>query len=369
MQSSLLLLASAAFQILPLYEQKPADDYYAVRPLYAREGEVTDVVWPVFTWHRDWWRFCIIMSYMDHNDEADGYQFSLVPIWFNGRDKEAGNYMGLFPIAGYHPHIGMMYDFKFGLWPLWHQYKMPRARKWMTTNAILFPFFSWRDDGAWSFWPIYGVNLQRESEHRYVLWPIATWATYRPDRDTSGEGYSWMFWPLYGQIRRERESQDLFIPPFFSFAETRSPHASISRRIRCPWPLVDLETTPSRRRISVWPFYERTQDIEYRTGEVGSTVTRFGWKLIELYDDETRVFPVWASGRDHFRLWPFYESEFDANKETAHGRFLSLMPIRWVPQIDRNWAKFWTLYERDETPLYTDHSVLWGIIRWRTFEK
>ena len=46
------------------------------------------------------------------------------------------------------------------------------------------------------------------------MWPVATWATYRDDRDTAGEGYSWMLWPLYGQVRRERESQDLFLPPF-----------------------------------------------------------------------------------------------------------------------------------------------------------
>lgn len=376
MQGSLILLA-AAFQILPFYQQKPAEDYYAVRPVFAHEAETTDVVWPVFTMHRDWWRFCFIMSWQDHNGEA-GYQFTLLPVWFNGRDRDESLYMGLFPLAGYHPHVGMMYDFKFGLWPLWHQYKMPRAvrdadgtrtQTWMTTNSILFPFFSWRDDGAWSFWPLYGSSFQRESDHRYVLWPLVTWAEYRADRDTSGEGCSWMFWPLYGRIRRERETQDLYLPPFFSFAETRSVRAQTTRRIRCPWPLVDLETTPSRRRISVWPFYERTIDIEYRTGEIEATVTRFGWKLVELYDDETRVFPLWASGRNHFRLWPFYESDTDADTDVTSGRFLALMPIRWVPQIDRNWAKFWTFYEREETPLYTDHTVLWGIIRWRTHAK
>ena len=50
----------------------------------------------------------------------------------------------------------------------------------------------------------------------------------------------------------------------------------------------------------------------------------------------------------------------------ARGRFLALMPIRWVPPVDRNWAKFWTFYENESTPLYTDHSLLWGLIRWRT---
>ena len=45
------LVFAAAFEILPFYEQKP--DYAAVRPLWSFEGETTDVVWPVFTSHRD----------------------------------------------------------------------------------------------------------------------------------------------------------------------------------------------------------------------------------------------------------------------------------------------------------------------------
>ena len=52
-----------------------------------------------------------------------------------------------------------------------------------------------------------------------------------------------------------------------------------------------------------------------------------------------------------------------------HGRFLSLFPIRWVDGVDRNWAKFWTFYERNENPVETRHSLLWGIIRWRTHDE
>ena len=50
----------------------------------------------------------------------------------------------------------------------------------------------------------------------------------------------------------------------------------------------------------------------------------------------------------------------------TRGRFLSLFPIRNVPAVDRNWAKFWTFYERASDPVGTDHSLFWGIIRWRT---
>ncbi|MGN0854380.1 MAG: hypothetical protein ACI4R9_02535 [Kiritimatiellia bacterium] len=378
MLSSLLL--ATAFQIGPFYQQKPADDYFALRPFVAREGEVMDVCWPLFTRHRDWWSFCLLMNWQDHADSV-GYQFSLAPIWFSGRDGEKGRYGGLFPLGGYHPHIGMMYDLKFALWPLWHQYRMPRiaardgqrCEEWLETNSVLFPFFSWRSDGSWSFWPVYGVNRQRESVHRYVFWPLVSWAGYESDRDTAGAGYSWMCWPLCGRVRRERESRDLLLPPFFDFARVWSP-ASARRgnsgpnlRIRCPWPFFEYESTAARTRLSLWPVYERTVERRYGDGGGLSSVTRFGRKLVELYDDETRVFPFWASGRDHFRLWPLWESEMKDG--VTYSRTLALMPIRWVPQIDRNWAKFWTLYENASTPDHTDHSLFWGLIRWRTLKK
>ena len=374
------LLLAVAFQVGPFYQQKP--DYVALRPFFAQEGESTDVLWPVFTSHRDWWSFCRIVNWQDHPEDGS-YQFSVVPFWFNGRDPESGAYAGLFPIYGRHPHVGMVYDLKFALWPLWTNYRMPRLvadadgrsrQEWLETNTVLFPFVSWRSDGAWSVWPLYGVNYQRESDHRYALWPFVTWASYRDDRDTAGEGYSWMVWPLYGRVRRAYERQDSFLPPFFSFAyafnkrrpgSDGEPHSGPdSVRIRCPWPFFAYEKTPSHEHLGVWPFYERDRQLAYADGSVTASVTRFGWKLVEIYDDEVRVFPFYASGRDHFRLWPFWETETVNGWERS--RFLALVPIRWVPQIDRNWAKFWTFYESSSCPLYTDHSLFWGIIRWRT---
>jgi len=369
--SSLLLAAS--FQVLPFYQQKPEEDYYALRPLWSAEGDTTDVLWPVFTKHRDWWRFCYVVNWQDHAEE-EGSQFTVVPVWFNGRDREKGPYWGLFPVYGEHPHVLMMYDFKFALWPLWHRYRMPRGREWMTSNAVLFPFFSWRSDGAWGAWPLYGVNYQRESDHRYALWPFVTWASYREDRDTAGAGSSWMVWPLYGRVRRARERQDLFIPPFFSWTETRSKYwasqgnSAPEMRLRCPWPFVEWESNARRSRLSIWPLYERVDWRSYGKRDEAASVTRFGWKLVELYDDETRVFPFWSGRKDgsHFRLWPLWESE--TRDEVSRGRFLALFPIRWVPAVDRNWSKFWTFYERESSPLFSDHSLLWGIFRWRTWK-
>lgn len=359
------LIAAVAFQVGPFYQQK--EDYAALRPFVSCEEETTDVLWPVFTAHRDWWRFCFLAYWQDF-PEKESHQFTLLPLWFNGRDERGKFYGGLFPLYGRHPHVFGMYDLRFALWPLWTDYKTPRGEGWLESHSLLFPFFSWRSDGSWGAWPLCGVNRQRESVHRYALWPLATWASYREDRDTSGEGWSWMFWPLYGQVRRARESQDLFLPPFFSWTRTDK-----AWRLRCPWPLFEMEEGARRDRLSVFPFYEKSVLHEYGGKGDSSSATRFGWKLVEIYRDgegavkEWRVFPFVVSGRDYFRVWPFWETD-SPEGGLEKSRFLALVPIRWVAAIDRNWSKFWTFYESESSPLFTDHSLFWGIIRWRTWK-
>ena len=284
-----------------------------------------------------------------------------MPLWFNGTDPESGDYWGLFPVFGRHPHIALMHDLEFFLWPLWTQYRMPRPSKgeWMTSRAVLFPLFSWRDDGSWGAWPICGVSHNRADDHTYCLWPLFNMARHRADRDTAGEGTSWMLWPLCGGVSREREDQWLFLPPLFSYAETPQ-----GWRGRYPIVFMEIERTRSRHRLSVFPFYESVEDFDYARGVSEGVTRRFGWRLVELYPDETRVFPFWAKGRGHFRLWPFWESEEEG--EVTRSRTLALFPIRWVDSIDRNWAKFWTFYERTSSPVATDHSLFWGIFSWRT---
>lgn len=370
------LIAAIALQIGPFYEQK--EDYAALRPFVAREEETVDVLWPVFTSHRDWWRFCFLAWY-EKNAAKDEYQFTLLPVWCNGRAEEYGAYWNLFPLYGRHPHIAAMYDVRFALWPLWTRYSIPRGRNMLVTDSVLFPFFSFRSDGSWGAWPLCGVNKQRESVHKYALWPLFTWAEYRKDRDTSGEGWSWMFWPVWGEVRRERETQHMFLPPFFSWTETFPPAAArLGRsapdfRLRCPWPFFEWEDGVRRSRVSVWPLYENSVLRGY-SGEGGSSsATRFGWRLLEFYRrgdgslEEWRLFPFVVSREDYTRVWPFWESATDKDG-TERSRFLAIFPIRWSPAVDRNWAKFWTFWETEESPVYKDHSLFWGIIRWRTWK-
>ena len=183
-------ILASTLQIGPFWQQWSG--HKALCPLWSRERtaatathpvvDTTDVLWPLFTSHRDWWRFLFVMHCQTQQD--GGYQFMLLPIWFNGNDPESGNYWGLFPLWGRHPHFLLMTDWRFCLWPVWMQYKTPRPseKRWMTSNAVIFPFFHWRDDGSWGVWPLCGTGHRRESDHHYALWPFVTWAKYRKDR-------------------------------------------------------------------------------------------------------------------------------------------------------------------------------------------
>ncbi len=357
-----LLLLATTLQVGPFFE-RGGEDATALRPFWSEEGETTDVLWPVFTAHRDWWRFCWFTHYQSYPE--GGYQFEILPIWFNGRSRPANDegYWGLFPIWGRHPHILLMHDLRFCLWPVWTQYRMPRPkeRRWMTTNAVLFPFFHWRDDGSWGFWPVYGLSHNRADDHQYALWPLFNWKTSFPDRDTGGAGFSWMFWPLVSHVDREREDQWLFLPPLISHAETPD-----GWRGRYPLLFVEFERNRERDRTSFFPFYEHIVNRAYGDGHEADRITRFGWRLVELLPDETRVFPFWTSRDDgYLRVWPFWETSPLGDGSLA-SRCLSLFPIRWVPSVDRNWSKFWTFYESVSNPVCTEHSLLWGVIRWRT---
>ena len=365
--------------------------FWAVRPFYSQVGApasdtfACDVLWPLGTYHdhnnADWWR--VLIAYGDARKDDPTWSFNVFPFWFSGCDRKDDGYWGFFPFYGHHPHFFFMDDWDFILWPIWQAYSVKNVR----SRAVLWPFVTWRDDpragvGVWPFW---GTTRQRESDHGYCLWPVATWAGYDADRDTSGAGWSWMFWPIYGQIRRERESQDLLLPPFFSYARTDS-----ATRWRVPWPLVEVLHSSVRDRISVWPLWEWVRSYPYASGKERKPeerTWRIGWQLVEsshlesdrTSEDRFNFFPFWTSesryakGKDgtlketssYMRVWPFWSCETKGGR--SHHRVLELMPIRHTEGIDRNWSPFWTFWEsRDRKDGRTRHSIFWSFITWHT---
>lgn len=394
----------ANWHVGPFFEYRRAepDDaaFWAVRPFYSRVRDpatrtaVDDGLWPLFTSHRHagaaWWSACAFF-FGDARADDGSWSFDVFPFWFCGADRRGEGYWGLFPLYGRHPHLLLMDDWTFALWPLWHTYTVKGVR----SHAALWPLVTWRDAprAGVGVWPLYGRARLRESTHRYALWPLVTWATYDEDRDTSGAGHSWWALPFYGEVRRARERQTLVLPPFFSYAETDQ-----ARRWRLPWPLLDVETSAVRDRISVWPFWEQVRGYAYDgpraaaakgRGKVEERTWRVGWKLVEnteLTTDRTRerrlnVFPFltwerrWTKpapagappvlSSSYLRIWPFWSSETEEGR--TRSRALELMPIRHSEGVERNWAPFWSLWERDERPDgRTRHSLLWNFISWQS---
>lgn len=381
----------------PFFEYRRADPgpatYWAVRPFYSQVRDpatrtvTRDVLWPLgaYHYHNDasWYR--ALIAYGDARDSDPSWSFNVFPLWFCGKDRTGDGYWGAFPLYGEHPHFLFMDDWQFFLWPIWQTYTVKDVR----SHGVLWPFVTWRDaprPGV-GVWPIWGTARQRESEHGYCLWPLATWASYDEDRDTSGAGWSWMGWPLYGQIRRARESQDLLLPPFFSYARTDS-----ATRWRLPWPLVEVLCSTTRDRISIWPFWESVHGYPYVSGKERKPeerTWRVGWQLMEsttlttdrTQEDRFNFFPFWthetrsSQTKDgvrkevasYTRLWPFWSCE--TKKGLSYHRVLELIPIRHVEGIDRNWSPFWTFWEcRDRPDGRTRHSIFWNFITWHTGE-
>jgi len=331
---------AAYINVGPFFEHDKDRNFTAVRPFWSSTPETEDFVWPLGTWHTNddkfWYRFLLLIY--GHEDS-----FNLFPLWFSGADRKTDEFhWALFPIYGSHPHMLFMDDIHFALWPVYMDYSVKDVR----SHALLWPIFSWKDEPreALGIWPLFGWSRLRESTHRYALWPILTWAEHYEDRDTSGAGKSGMMWPIFGFVERERERQILALPPFFSWARTPE-----TWRLRCPWPLVDIELGPKRDRWSVWPLVERSVQKRYADGSADDVIWRFGWQLVEKTDSRFNFFPFFTKERNFVRAWPFWSKRVaDDGREGV--KVLDLIPIRNAGGFARNWEPFWSLYSSEDLP-------------------
>ena len=271
-----------------------------------------------------------------------------------------------------------MENWQFALWPLWMKYDVAATPH----RAVLWPLVTWQanETGTMGVWPLVSHARRRAADHWYALWPLATWACYDEDRDTSGAGYSWMFWPCYGTVARARETQHLVLPPFFSYA--RTPHAV---RWRLPWPLVDIEYGSARRRISVWPLYEKIDGRAIGSRAPDEETVRIFWKIFEYTrlvtdgTEETRwsLWPFWTQERRAVRtpegtwrtaatfrrLWPFWRARTEEGRR--HAQALDLLPIRHTDGLARNWVPFWTFWTASAEPgARVQHALFWHLVTW-----
>ena len=372
------------FRFGPLFEYRATREggtFWALRPFYSRvtdpvsDTRVADVVWPLGTFHRDreqsWWRMLLAYgSDNDINSDDAAWKAALFPIWFQGSSRKGEDYWALFPLYGHLPHVLLMDDIDFLLFPLYLNYEVNHVER----DYYLWPIFSRMGDDPGvkrtGVFPLYGRTERRESKHLYAFWPFWTSAVYGGERNP---GSSWMLFPLYGRVNREKEKQWLVVPPFFSHATT-----DVSERWRMPWPFVETVTTPTARKRSYWPFYgDLEREDELRWYAVWPLIEHFNLTTKGRRTERSRFFPFYVgetvyekdeSGKEveaerYTRLWPFYARE--SSPVGSHLRTLEFSLIRYSGGIERNWAPFWTLYERIEQEGEVSHDALWGLLQYR----
>jgi len=352
-------------RIGPFYERRKMSDgshFYALRPFYSHSSDpeeredVTDVAWPLATGHWNqtqfWWR-CLLAfgNDLDVSNEASGYQCGVYPFWLNGRSRQGEDYWSLFPVYGHVPEfLGLMSDIDFVLFPAYLHYKVAGKER------------------DYYLWPFIGANENRLDKSSYLFWPFWTQSTYKEAAPNPGD--AWMFFPVAGRVDRKKEQQGMAVPPFFTWAKTDK-----RERWHMPWPFLQIDNSDVERKRIFWPFYGQAlgEDRTFYSG---------GWILFTYEDmrlagqrfERTRLFPFYVhetryakdnNGQefardDYLRVWPFFTRQ--RTPRYSHVRTLELNPIRYAGGIERNWAPFWTFYERSETAEGVEHEALWGII-------
>ncbi len=381
------------FRIGPFYESVRFYDgtsFRAIRPFYSslRSGDgdnaVHDVLWPIGTRHslrRDyWWRAGISYGYnRGENTSSNSWSFNVFPVWFSGRDRVAGTYAALFPVGGYLPHtLFVLDDVHFALFPLYLDYKVNGARR----NYWLWPVFSSSEEipgeTRRGFFPLYGSTERKDGRldaihrQRYVLWPLWNDAQYESSNNT---GSSWMLWPFCGSVNRSNEQQRLFLPPLFSWTKTES-----TERLRCPWPICEIERGKDCNRVSIFPLCGVTRRPGLRKRYLLWPIfTDLSQDADGLQTERFQFFPFYTTQRrnrtnydgtqkmvDSFlRFWPLFSLE-ERSDGSSTLRALDLIPIRNASGVDRNWAPFWTLFSRTEKDGVASWDFLWGLIKFKT---
>lgn len=374
------------FRLGPFFEYRRSeqgDTFWAVRPFYSKESNIsqdsraTDVLWPLTTFHRDreyaWWRFLIAYgSDNDIHDKESAWKWALFPLWFQGRSRHAEDYWALFPIYGRAPHLLLMDDIHFVMFPLYLNYQVNQEERKYYLWPIISRTGSHSDKKKTGVFPFYGETLRRDGdEHRYAFWPFWTSALYGDQRNP---GSSWMLFPLYGRVNRKKEQQRLVIPPFFSRTETDT-----AVRWRLPWPLIETLRSEKEDKTSVWPFYGCIdRDDERRWYAAWPLIEHFNLRSKGYCTERSRFFPFYVNEKiyrtsnnnsdnlaaQYIRIWPFYAYEACNGISRAH--MLEFSPIRYSDGISRNWAPFWTFYARESEGATTQHDALWGIVRFKT---
>ncbi len=376
------LSAFAAFDGDPLYVNKVETNgasFYAWRPFYSSTVEDEerwrkDYLWPLYTQKgfkdEHYSRFLFFGYSTDFAEDTDRHRTWVIPFYYKGTSANDEDYFALFPFGG------NIYEFmgrdkvSFVLFPLYGKSQVNDVK----TTSVLWPIGS-KSSGEkverFRVWPFYGTSsLLNEYDKKFVLWPIYNSVEYTNERNPGG---GFILVPFYGKVVTEQADNYWVIPPFFRYMRSEDQWI-----VHAPWPFIQLADGEMKKRI-FWPFYGKK--------ELG-TLTREYWLWPLVWNNRTeyavheqrrkRVVPFVHYQTDvitkptknyeadeviskYWKIWPLMS--WERNFERSRFRTLELWPLRNTLGIERNWAPWWTLYQRINAEDETGHHFLWGLYR------
>lgn len=374
----------------PFFERTSGEEdlaLLATRPLYstvedpARDRSLDDFAWPVGTSRtirdENQWRFLIFFGF-NHttNDPGERYRTWLFPFYFQGRDASGDTYRALFPLGGTIKDFVGRDEVSFALFPLYST----SALKDISTVNFLWPFISKTTSDndrirRGRVFPFYGYNRHEgKFDKQFILWPFYTDVDYYYE-GSRGSGH--ILFPLYGWMNLESEKTLWLLPPFFRFTEGRdkdivhAPWPFYQRRLsdtvdlRYVWPLWGRKTIEQREtHFALWPIFwtetDQRPDEEVNRFIAAPFFSHTAVRAKNTNEVEEGRAEAEVLARRH-KLWPLYSYRRDG--DVSRFRFVELWPFAEAPAVERNWAPFWTLYERQASEDHVDTEILWGLYR------
>ena len=368
----------------PVFESatSPANDrLLAVRPFFSRHGdaeaEITqgEFLWPLCLTKsfREQASLRILTLYAldwDRSDPTARYRFWIVPFYFQGRTADGKDYRALFPLYGRVREFMGQDTISFVLFPI----RMKSTLNELDTRHVFWPIYSrTKGSGIYRFrmFPFYAQSRLRDNYvKKAVLWPFWTSAEYFYPT-SHGSGY--ILFPLWGRISLNTEQSWIVLPPFF-----RVTKGSERTSMYLPYPFVQY-SSGDVEKLYLFPLWGAKTQHGSDSGFFLWPV--FSWQRIDKGDEVFKRFlalPFWLSHtyqartepegvpgevtRRYTKVWPLLSYQRDG--EQSRWRALELWPLQFTGPIERNFAPFWTLYQRTANGPRSDTEALWGLYRY-----
>lgn len=367
----------------PIWEQASATQGWhlaTVRPLFSAYAlpteEITgqDWVWPLATLRQrgneSLDRYLIFFNFKHDDPRSDTgkrrYRFWLLPIYFQGRDKDGLEYKAVFPLGGTIREFAGRDEIKFVLFPL----RVTSTLNDLSSSSWLWPIFSHTTgDGVdmRRVFPLYGRYTRKGAyEKKFILWPI--WNQTRYDYPkSSGRGF--ILFPLFGHVKLTDQTTWWLLPPFIRYTR-----GDIMNRVYAPWPFIQFSTGPLEKQF-IWPLWghkkigglERTFYLwpifwdEYVTRGDEVQHRFIAAPFLTNLRSTNKTQPDAPARIRAQKIWPLYS--YKRVGEESRFRMVELWPFGEAAAVERNWAPWWSILSRTRSGENRDWEFLWGLYR------